>query len=112
MAYQYRGHKKNPPTIILGNVKGKGGRLRPKCGTPGGWNRHIRDHEYACDACREAHRIHRNPDSRRNARPSDPIQHGSEKGYQRELYRHIIPCDECVAAHAEARRERGWRTAA
>jgi hypothetical protein len=83
----------------------------PECGTNGGYQRHRRLDEEACDACKAAHNEtikqlrERNGSTRRTPGP----EHGTRAAYARERRawragKGPEPCPECKAANAAARR--------
>lgn len=86
---------------------------RAACGTPGGYNRHVRAGETACAPCRTA-----NTEAKRGQRattPLDqlaPIPHGEERGAKQHRYRGVSLCEPCRRAELDgAARRRAARKA-
>lgn len=83
------------------------------CGTSGGYFRHRRAGEKACEACRGAHSARDAANSRRRAGerlvprkpPEDTGACGTGKGYQRHHARGQEACGPCTAAKAEQSRQ-------
>jgi hypothetical protein len=73
-------------------------------GTPGAYQRHLRNHDEPCDACRRANSEAKREQRHNPPAPSGrrkPIAHGTYKGAQQHRYRGEKPCDACrLAANA------------
>jgi hypothetical protein len=82
----------------------KGPGARAACGTLSGYQRHCRDGENACDACRQANVDYK---AAQNQRPITapnklkPITHGTMKGYKQHRYRREQACEACLKAVRE-----------
>lgn len=75
------------------------------CGTPAGAEKHSRNREPLCDACRKASTEARR--KRRQRRISAIC--GTDSGYFRHLRRDKNePCDACKQAHSAAQKARQW----
>ncbi|MGO3141410.1 MAG: hypothetical protein ACTII3_11845, partial [Galactobacter sp.] len=108
MSYQYRGTTKNAPTIVGPDdrTRGRSGRLLSRCGTNGGYLRHVRAGEYACDPCRAAHAETAHPGAVKRRRRGEPIDHGTNRGYNQHWREGTLACDACLQAHAAYQQER------
>lgn len=85
--------------------------LVAQCGTRSGYERHRRQGEDACDACRAANAEGKR---RRLYAPKDPetlppIDHGTHTGARRHRYRGERPCPDCAAAYRVWSNERKRR---
>lgn len=76
------------------------------CGTPAGYQRHIRARTTTCDACKAAkadYRRSRLNTPKRTFRPHVP---GTSAGYRRHVYLGQPPCGRCADAYRAYQRAR------
>lgn len=74
-------------------------RRRPACATFMGYQRHVRDGEVPCLACKNAHAAYE--EVRATRRPPRAVVRGcgTYEGYRRHLALNSDPCVDCIAAH-------------
>lgn len=107
MSYVYKGVVKNEPTIVPKNGVRRnpcnGSRVAP-CGTEGGYKRHWRNNERACDECLAAHAaVTKRRLGRVVIKPHATVARcGTESGYKRHLRLKEVPCEACNAGRLEA----------
>lgn len=101
MTYEYQGTRREPPTVIRTQPKGR--RRVALCGTRGGYARHRRNGEYACPECKavQAADARARRDIKRGG-PKPPVAGcGTIGGYDQHQQRGEYACDECKDARAK-----------
>lgn len=98
---------KNEPTIITERIVSRNKQIVPVCGTAQGYNRHLRNGEYADEACLKAYAIQRGAErgSVTEGVRNPLIQCGTAKGYSKHRRQGTIPCQPCIDAYIKKHTE-------
>ena len=105
--YVYRGteHDVREPAAAPATPSSIAKRRRARCGTTGGYHRHLLDGTPTCPPCRKAHAdyvaAYREAKSGKRGHRRGPYKrtHGTHAGYQQHLRWGERPCLECANAH-------------